>query len=141
MYEAGNLAYEPDFPECEGALDWASPAPSLARRVLLEETAITRQLSMQDKAKKVRRNLAIRRFKSLASLIVLIDHRRRRHHRHESQKAQLIAMSRAFVKENDDWEFCFIVQDTCWFAKEDGGCPLEKCIREKPVNEKPAEKK
>ena len=72
MYEAGNLAYEPDFPECEGALDWASPAPSLARRVLLEETAITRQLSMQDKAKKVRRNLAIRRFKSLASLIVLI---------------------------------------------------------------------
>lgn len=40
-------------------------------------------------------------------------------------------MSRAFVKENDGWEFCQKMQDTCWFAKEDGSCPLQKCIHEK----------
>lgn len=43
-------------------------------------------------------------------------------------------MSRAFVKENDDWEFCEQVMDTCWFAKEDGSCPLEKCIRDESGN-------
>lgn len=48
-------------------------------------------------------------------------------------------MSRAFVKENDGWEFCFKIQDTCWFAKEDGSCPLQKCIQEKPDQEKPEE--
>jgi cell division protein FtsB len=72
MRELGNLAIEPDYFESEGALDWASPAPSLARRVLLDETAPARKQAMQEKAKAVRRNLAIRRFRSLASLIVLI---------------------------------------------------------------------
>ena len=72
MRELGNLAIEPDFFESEGALDWASPAPSLARRVLLDETSIARKQAMHEKAKAVRRNLAIRRFRSLASLIVLI---------------------------------------------------------------------
>lgn len=72
MREAGNLALEPDFFESEGALDWSSPVPSLARRALLEEPATVRTQVMQEKAKAVRRNLAIRRFRSLASLIVLI---------------------------------------------------------------------
>ena len=46
-------------------------------------------------------------------------------------------MSRAFVKENDDWEMCSRYMDTCWFAKEDGTCPLEVCIREKDSRDPP----
>jgi hypothetical protein len=51
--------------------------------------------------------------------------------------AERFIVSRAFVKENNDWEFCFKIQDTCCFAKEDGSCPLQKCIQEKPDQEKP----
>lgn len=71
MFDSGNLAYEPVFPESDGALDWGSPAPSAARRILLEDPA-NRPLSLPEKAKKVRRTLAIRRLKNLASLIAMI---------------------------------------------------------------------
>ncbi|MDD2533398.1 MAG: hypothetical protein PHC86_01695 [Eubacteriales bacterium] len=71
MVEHGNLAFEPLFQDSDQALDWANPLPSAARRMLLEDP-ISRTVSLQEKAKKVRHNLTIRRYKNLAGLILLI---------------------------------------------------------------------
>jgi len=36
-------------------------------------------------------------------------------------------MSRAFVKENDDWYFCTRAMDSCMFADENGRCLASSC--------------
>jgi len=36
-------------------------------------------------------------------------------------------MSRAFVKENDDWYFCTRAMDSCMFADENGRCLAAQC--------------
>lgn len=71
MRDLSNLAFEPLFPESEDSLDWANPAPSAARQILLEDP-VSRTVSLAQKAKAVRRTLAIRRLKHLASLISMI---------------------------------------------------------------------
>ncbi len=71
MREPGNLAYEPLFPESDDVLDWSCPAPSAARRILLEDPH-SRPVSLASKAKAVRKTLAIRRLKNLTSVIAMI---------------------------------------------------------------------
>ncbi len=71
MRTSGNLAYELEQTGTEKALDWASPAPSMARRILLEE-ALTSRPHLQEKARQVRRELAVRRMKSLLALISMV---------------------------------------------------------------------
>ncbi|NCA98462.1 MAG: hypothetical protein EOM08_01400 [Clostridia bacterium] len=71
MRTSGNLAYEPEQTGAERALDWASPAPSMARRILLED-ALTSRPHLQEKARQIRRELAVRRMKSLLALITLV---------------------------------------------------------------------
>ena len=36
-------------------------------------------------------------------------------------------MSRAFVKENDDWYFCTRAMEACMFADETGTCLASRC--------------
>lgn len=36
-------------------------------------------------------------------------------------------MSRAFVKENDDWYFCTRAMEACMFADETGACLASRC--------------
>jgi hypothetical protein len=71
MRTSGNLAYELEQTGTEKALDWSSPAPSMARRILLEE-ALTSRPHLQEKARQVRRELAVRRMKSLLALISMV---------------------------------------------------------------------
>ena len=40
-------------------------------------------------------------------------------------------MSRAFVKDNDDWFYCIRYKDTCMFANENGDCFLKQCKKQK----------
>jgi cell division protein FtsL len=72
MREAGNLALEPVLTQGLEGLDWSKPSPTLARRVLLDESSTARMLPIEEKARQVRRNLAIRRVRSLVSLIVVV---------------------------------------------------------------------
>ena len=71
MRASGNLAYEPGLSDQDHAFDWASPAPSMARRILLED-ALTSRPHLQEKARQVRRELAMRRMRSLLGLITLV---------------------------------------------------------------------
>ncbi len=71
MRTSGNLAYETEPTVQEHALDFASPAPSMARRILLED-ALTRRPQLQEKARQVRRELNLRRMKSLLGLISMV---------------------------------------------------------------------
>jgi cell division protein FtsL len=71
MRESGNLAIEPEFFDGGQLLDGNNLTPSLARRLLLEEEIVSRP-QLQEKARQIRRTMAVRRLRSLVGLITLI---------------------------------------------------------------------
>ncbi len=48
---------------------------------------------------------------------------------YDGQGGRIATMSRAFVREDDGWNFCPAQGDTCMYADTDGTCFRKVCKR------------